>query len=114
MSVAEDRGGSGMERASLMQKRCLAGGGVAGGIRGIQYGVRTSEMFMNKIENDAAVRARIEALKLEHRDLDDAIHRLSEDACVDQLRLRRMKKRKLYLKDLMIFLGNRLVPDIDA
>ncbi len=69
---------------------------------------------MKKIESDAAIRARIEALKLEHRDLDDAIHRLSDDVGLDQLRLKRMKKRKLYLKDLIMFLRDQLIPDIDA
>lgn len=53
-------------------------------------------------------------LREEHRDLDEAIMRLSEDPSVDQLRVRRMKKRKLKLKDWIAYLESRLIPDLDA
>jgi len=53
-------------------------------------------------------------LKEEHRDLDEAIQRISEDPGVDQLRLRRMKKRKLKLKDWIAHLESQLIPDLDA
>lgn len=53
-------------------------------------------------------------LKEEHRDLDEAIMRLSEDPSVDQLRLRRLKKRKLKLKDWIAYLESQLIPDLDA
>ena len=56
----------------------------------------------------------IAELREEHRDLDEAIMRLSEDRSVDQLRLRRMKKRKLKLKDWIANLESRLIPDLDA
>ena len=56
----------------------------------------------------------IAELKVEHRDLDEAIARLAEDPGVDQLRLRRMKKRKLKLKDWMAYLESQLIPDLDA
>jgi hypothetical protein len=56
----------------------------------------------------------IAELKEEHRDLDEAITRLAEDPAVDQLRLRRLKKRKLKLKDWMTYLESRLIPDLDA
>ena len=46
-----------------------------------------------------ALKARLAVLKSEHRDLDDVIARLSEHAPFDQLRLQRLKKRKLLLKD---------------
>ena len=59
-------------------------------------------------------RIKLDELRLEHRDLDDVIGRLSEDPHVDQLQLRRMKKRKLYLKDLITRLESKLIPDIDA
>lgn len=65
-------------------------------------------------EERVAMRHRIEALRLEHRDLDDAIHRLSDDPTADQLRLKRMKKRKLMLKDVITRLESRLIPDMDA
>jgi hypothetical protein len=56
----------------------------------------------------------IAELREEHRDLDQAIARLVDDASVDQLHLRRMKKRKLKLKDWIAFLESQLIPDIDA
>jgi len=56
----------------------------------------------------------IAELREEHRDLDAAILRLSEDPGVDQLRLRRLKKRKLKLKDWIAYLESQLIPDLDA
>ncbi len=56
----------------------------------------------------------IAELKEEHRDLDAAILRLSEDPGVDQLSLRRLKKRKLKLKDWIAYLESQLIPDLDA
>jgi len=56
----------------------------------------------------------LEALRLEHRDLDDAIARLSGDPACDQIRLSRMKKRKLQLKDSISRLQSRMIPDLDA
>jgi len=53
-------------------------------------------------------------MREEHRDLDEAISRLSEDSSVDQLQLRRMKKRKLKLKDWIAYLQSKLIPDLDA
>jgi hypothetical protein len=60
------------------------------------------------------IRSQIAELRIEHRDLDDAIHRLAEDPAADQLRLTRMKKRKLRLKDTIARLESRLIPDLDA
>ena len=65
--------------------------------------------------NDPGEIARLIAdLRVEHRDLDEAISRLSRDTSVDQLQLRRMKKRKLKLKDWISLLESRLIPDLDA
>ena len=70
---------------------------------------------MSNYTNDPGEIARLIAeLKEEHRDLDEAIARLSEDRSVDQLRLTRLKKRKLKLKDWISHLESQLIPDIDA
>jgi hypothetical protein len=60
------------------------------------------------------IRMQLAELRIEHRDLDDAIHRLAEDPAADQLRLTRLKKRKLLLKDSIARLESRLIPDLDA
>jgi hypothetical protein len=66
------------------------------------------------IDDLAVIRAKLETLRQEHRDLDDVIARLTEKAPFDQLQLQRLKKRKLVLKDLMLQLESRLIPDIIA
>jgi len=53
-------------------------------------------------------------LRIEHRDLDNAIARLAADAGCDELQLKRMKKRKLQLKDTIAKLESKLIPDLDA
>ena len=61
-----------------------------------------------------ALRQRIGELQMEHRDLDDAIARLSENPLPDQLRMQRLKKRKLLLKDQLTYLERQLDPDVLA
>ena len=61
-----------------------------------------------------ALRAKLAALKTEHRDLDDVIARLAERAPSDQLELQRLKTRKLLLKDQISKLESELLPDIIA
>ena len=61
-----------------------------------------------------AIKTRLEQLRSEHRDLDDAIARISEWAPFDTLHAQRLKKRKLVLKDLITKLESQLVPDIIA
>ena len=60
------------------------------------------------------VRRKLEDLKVEHRDLDDVIARLTQDGPFDQLQIKRLKKRKLVLKDQIALLESSLVPDIIA
>ena len=62
----------------------------------------------------AALRKRVNELRTEHDDLDDAIARLSEKPLPDQLRLQRLKKRKLLLKDQLTYLERQLDPDVLA
>ena len=61
-----------------------------------------------------AIKAKLEALRIEHRDLDEVIDRLIESAPFDQLQLQRLKKRKLGLKDQITKLESQLIPDIIA
>ncbi|MBK5103078.1 MAG: DUF465 domain-containing protein [Burkholderiales bacterium] len=62
----------------------------------------------------SALQQRVRELQMEHDDLDDAIARLSEKPLPDQLRLQRLKKRKLLLKDQLTFLERQLDPDVMA
>jgi hypothetical protein len=61
-----------------------------------------------------ALQERLAFLESEHRDLDDVIARLTESAVVDQLQLRRLKKRKLQLKDQITRLHALILPNIIA
>lgn len=60
------------------------------------------------------MRKRLEALKIEHRDLDAAIEALSTAGAGDQLQLARLKKRKLKMKDQIALIEDHLIPDIIA
>jgi len=64
--------------------------------------------------DDPLIRQRIAALLIEHRDLDDAIQAMEIRPYVDQLQLRRLKKRKLLIKDCISKLESQLIPDMDA
>jgi hypothetical protein len=57
---------------------------------------------------------RLEVLKREHRDLDEAIFALEQSGRPDQLTLRRLKKQKLALKDQIVKFEDQLIPDIIA
>ncbi|MEC5218341.1 hypothetical protein RCH09_003310 [Actimicrobium sp. GrIS 1.19] len=60
------------------------------------------------------VRRRIIELEVEHRDLDAVIDALLRDTRHEELQLRRLKKRKLQLKDHITLLRMQLIPDIPA
>ena len=60
------------------------------------------------------IRMRICELEVEHRDLDSVIETLLKDINHDELQLRRLKKRKLQLKDYISLLKMQLSPDIPA
>jgi hypothetical protein len=63
---------------------------------------------------DRDLTERLDAVKNEHRDLDAAIAALLHTGLPDQLRLARLKKRKLRLRDEIALLESRLIPDIIA
>jgi len=68
-------------------------------------------MEMTEIEN---YKRQLGELRVEHRDLDQVIVRLSENPLVDELQLKRLKKRKLMLKDMIAHLESKLIPDLNA
>ena len=71
---------------------------------------------MDKDSNDPQrnIQNKIAIMESEHRDLDSVIERLGEVLPFDQLKLQRLKKRKLVLKDEMTRLRSRILPDIIA
>jgi hypothetical protein len=66
------------------------------------------------MEDLAEITRQLVELRIEHRDLDIVIGRLAADPACDELHLRRLKKRKLRLKDMIAYLENKLIPDLDA
>jgi hypothetical protein len=69
----------------------------------------------NKVETATFRRLeRLRELRIEHRDLDDVINRLQMDLYVNEVQLRRLKKRKLLLKDQIARLESELIPDLNA
>ena len=60
------------------------------------------------------LKRKLEELRTEHRDLDDVIARVTEVAPFDQVRVQRLKKRKLMLKDQITHIESMLLPDIIA
>ena len=71
-------------------------------------------MNSNQDDNQDKIVAQLHQLEIEHRDLDDVIEHLGDDKPFDQLKLQRLKKRKLALKDEIIKLRSRILPDIIA
>ena len=65
-------------------------------------------------EDPARIAAQLVKLKVEHRDLDEAIGRMAAGIQADELSIKRLKKRKLKIKDMISALESRLIPDLDA
>jgi hypothetical protein len=68
----------------------------------------------SELSFEEMLRIKLEVLRREHRDLDQAIHALEETGRPDQLTLRRLKKQKLFLKDQIVKIEDQLIPDIIA
>lgn len=66
------------------------------------------------VQNESELRARVAEMQAEHQALETAIHALQEAAAPDLFALRRLKKRKLQLKDAIERLRSRLIPDLNA
>jgi hypothetical protein len=68
-------------------------------------------MTDDAFDDVTSLQARLEALRGEHRDLDEAIARLADSPSDDELLLRRLKKRKLAIKDRITVVERMLQPD---
>ena len=71
-------------------------------------------MTANIDNNLFSDRARLKELRVQHRDLDVAIIELSKNPTADQLRVRRLKKQKLLLRDQIARLESQMIPDLNA
>jgi len=69
---------------------------------------------MSEMDSEEVLRVKLEVLRREHRDLDEAIHALVERALGDSLTLMRLKKQKLVLKDRIARIEDLITPDIIA
>ncbi len=67
-----------------------------------------------EMDNTEVLRVKLEVLRREHRDLDEAIHVMETSGRADQLTLKRLKKQKLMLKDQIARIEDILTPDIIA
>lgn len=65
-------------------------------------------------QDTSELRSKLHAIEIEHRDLDEVIARLTASPAGDDLLLRRLKKRKLLLKDRMALLQRMIDPDVPA
>jgi hypothetical protein len=75
---------------------------------GSEVNKRVQEFEINSLE------LQLLELRSEHRDLDEIIHEMVDSLHPNQLRIQRLKKRKLRLKDSIIRVESLLIPDIDA
>ncbi len=66
------------------------------------------------MDDQDILKRKLAQLQIEHRDLDDVIARITENAPFDQLQIQRLKKRKLMLKDEITHIRSKLVPDVIA
>lgn len=65
-------------------------------------------------EQQALLKKKLDGLILEHRDLDDVINVVSSSRAIDLMKLKRLKKRKLSIKDEIRYIQSKLLPDIIA
>ncbi len=68
----------------------------------------------SEMSHEDVMRVKLEVLRHEHRDLDEAIEALADRVTVDQLTLKRLKSQKLRLKDRIARIEDELTPDIIA
>ena len=68
----------------------------------------------SELNFEEMLRIRLEVMRREHRDLDEAVRAMEASGRSDQLTLRRLKKQKLALKDQIVKIEDQLIPDIIA
>jgi hypothetical protein len=68
----------------------------------------------HRVNDTSEITRQLVELRIEHRDLDTVIDRMVINPGGDELQLKRLKKRKLRLKDMITYLENKLIPDLDA
>jgi len=69
---------------------------------------------MTDLLDPAFIARRLVELRTEHRDLDVAIANLAESNAADEIQLKRLKKRKLRIKDMITYYSDKLIPDEPA
>lgn len=80
----------------------------------IQKISQSFRVVYSRMDQQEIMKKQLEKLLKEHRDLDDAIRKMMREAIVDQLAIKRLKKRKLLLKDQITKIKSILLPDIIA
>jgi hypothetical protein len=78
------------------------------------FAAKTGDICRAMDWDQEQLKAKLAELELEHRDLDDVINSLTDQGDFDQIKVSRLKKRKLALKDQITTLRGRLIPDIIA
>ncbi len=74
----------------------------------------TQDVSTDEAQSEDALRAKLVQLRQQHRDMDAAIDALEASGAADPLRIRRLKKMKLAIRDEIGFIEDQLVPDIIA
>ena len=69
---------------------------------------------MSELTDPSEIARKLVELKVEHRDLDECIAEMSRSPASDELQIKRLKKRKLMLKDQITRLESELIPDLNA
>lgn len=76
--------------------------------------IRPAMNASSEMNFEEMLRVKLEVLRREHRDLDEAVHALELSGRPDALTLRRLKKQKLMLKDQIVQIEDKLIPNIIA
>ncbi len=108
-----------MDRTPVSETRLWTREGGPGNASPWAFALETPGIPMAEIEDNVDRELfrnveKLRQLRIEHRDLDEVITRLSLDVHVNELQLKRLKKRKLMLKDQITRLESERIPDLNA